>query len=498
MNRWVLWTLAILLCFATAVQVAAQAAGGVYYDLGVFAYEEGKFKEAETRLQKALEMNPQEPSVNHIMGKTLMAQERYKDAEKYLDTAWKNDPDLWGLAYDRAYLSFKLERYGEGADRFEKIVQADPANILASFYGGICLYRKARYRDARALLLSAAEKSPELKVKAFYYAALCDYHLNQDREAVQKLNFVRAYTESDRVKENADRWLNRIKAGQKADKPYELEIRLGYAYDSNVPLDSTEQDNYSASEQDDTAVLGYAGGSYNIVNRQDLKLGLGLSRSQCWYTELDAFNASETAGQLYGYSTSGSFFYGLRLRPILYQVDEEDFLLVYEAVPVLVYKLSNSWEFGGSYTFSANDYRQDVYEDRDGNSHEVYAAAKYNFSGEKGYTSAGIGYEDYAAESDAFDYGRLNLKFVLETETLWGLNLKVAGRFSVKTYKNEDEFENETRQDNHFEGVVSLKHRFFYDWLSLALEYDYYQNKSNMEDYSYSRQLAGIILLAEF
>ncbi|MEJ2096932.1 MAG: tetratricopeptide repeat protein, partial [Deltaproteobacteria bacterium] len=498
MNRWVLCALATLLCFATAVQVAAQTGGGVYYDLGVFAYEEGKFKEAESLLQKALGMHPQEPFANHIMGKTLMAQGRYKEAEKYLNAAWKNDPDLSGLAYDRAYLSFKLERYGEGADRFEKVIQADPNYILASFYGGICLYRKARYRDARTLLLSAAEKSPELKIEGFYYAALCDYYVGQERDAVEKLNFVKANTDSNEVKDNADRWLKRMETGKKIDKPYELEIRVGYAYDSNVPLDSTEQDNYTPSGQDDTALFGYAGGSYNVVNRQDMKLGLGLSRAQCRYNELDEFNASETAGQLFGYGSTKPFFYGLRLRPILYQVDEEDFLLVYEVVPMLVYKLSKTWEFGGSYTFSANDYRQDAYDERDGSSHEVYAAATYNFSGEKGYTSAGIGYEDYAAESNAFDFGRLTLKFVLETETLWDLTLRVAGRFSVKTYKNEDEFENETRQDNRFEGVVSLKHRFFYDWLSLSLEYDYYQNESNLEDYSYSRQLAGIILLAEF
>ena len=79
--------------------VHAQEAGSTYYDLGVFAYEDGDYKEAEINFKKALTADPGNPSYNHYMGKTYIKLNQFGEAEKYIDAAWRIDPDLPDLPY---------------------------------------------------------------------------------------------------------------------------------------------------------------------------------------------------------------------------------------------------------------------------------------------------------------------------------------------------------------------------------------------------------------
>jgi Tfp pilus assembly protein PilF len=496
MHRLLLCSLIALFLCSVGFQVEAQTAGSTYYDLGVFAYEEGNFNEAEIHFKKALEADPKDPSVNHYMGKTLMAQGRLKAAEGKLSYAWKKDPDLPDLAYDLAFVYYKMGKYRNGAAFFTEFVKMEPHHILANFYAGICLYKRGKFQEANTYLMAAAYMSPELKVKATYYSGICHFEMDQEEEASQKMIFVQANAESNEVKANAEKWLRRIREGRKIGKPYELEARIGFGYDDNAPLEPKDQDIFS--DESDTVLLGYVAGRYSFVNKPHVELGIGVSRSQSWYSELDELNTSETAGQLFGFYYADPFSYGISLRPVFYQVDEEDFLLIYQAIPQITYRFSRALLGRAFYTYSANDYRQDLYDDRDGSTHEVFADTIYNLSGDKGFFQCGIGYEDNTASEDEYDYGRLNIKLALQYDMAWELVLKLIGKFSNKTYKNEDPFENETRQDNHYEGSISLARKLFSDWLQIALEYHYIQNDSNMEDYEYTRQITGAVLIATF
>ena len=293
MHRLLLCSLMTLFLCSVSFQVGAQTAGSTYYDLGVFAYEEGKFKEAESYFEKALVTDPDDPSSIHYMGKTLMAQGRLKAAEKKLEQAWERDPELSGLAYDRAFLYYQMGKYGKGADLFTEFVKEEPKHILGNFYAGICLYKERRYQEANPYLEAAAAMSPELKVKASYYSGLCYFHMEQDQQASEKLTFVQANAESSDVRDNAAQYLKQIQEGRLIGKPYELEVRLGFAYDDNAPLEPKDQDIFS--DESDTVLLGYAAGKYSFINKPEMELGLGLSRSQSWYTDLDELNTSETA-----------------------------------------------------------------------------------------------------------------------------------------------------------------------------------------------------------
>ena len=127
MQRALSYVSVILVVLFLFLPANAAEQGDAYYDLGVFAYEEGDYEIAERDFKKALEFNPDNPFYNHFLGKTYLKTGRYREAMKYLDMAWKVSPDMSELKYDLAFLNFKMSNYSEAADLFAEIVDEERA-----------------------------------------------------------------------------------------------------------------------------------------------------------------------------------------------------------------------------------------------------------------------------------------------------------------------------------------------------------------------------------
>jgi tetratricopeptide (TPR) repeat protein len=372
--------------------------------------------------------------------------ERFAEAKAFIEKAWKGDPDMPDLSYDRAFLYYKMADYGKAAGLFQAVVKEEPSRILANFYCGVSLYRDRQYKAANPYLMTAADESPDLKAKADYYSGLCYYYMGQKAQAVGKLTYVKNNSDSQDVRDNADRWIQKIQAGKKVQKPYALESKLAYEYDDNVPLEPTDQDDLY-SEEKDSLILGYAAGQYNFVNQDTVIVGAGLSRFQTWHVELDEYDVSETALKLYGYYLTDTFTYGLKLVPSIYQLDGEDYLLTTQVKPEVSYAINQQVSLWLSYTYSSNDYRQSDFDDRDGSSHEVFLDAVYTLDGDRGYVLGGIGYEDNTASEDIYEYGRLTVRAGGSFDLVYALRLGVMGTYAGKTYKNDDPIEDKDWMD---------------------------------------------------
>lgn len=113
---------------------AIEERGGAYYDLGVFAFEDGDYEVAEKHLLKALEFAPDNPIYIHFLGKIYLRTGCYQKAMNYLDTAWKANPDLSELKYDMAFLKFKMSDDSRAPGLFAGIVDENPSNLLPHYY----------------------------------------------------------------------------------------------------------------------------------------------------------------------------------------------------------------------------------------------------------------------------------------------------------------------------------------------------------------------------
>ena len=85
--------LAFLFFMGGGVQALASETAGGYYDLGVYAYEDGNFQEAEGFFKKALAADPDNPVYRHYLGRVYLDTGRYVEAKEYLEAARERDPD---------------------------------------------------------------------------------------------------------------------------------------------------------------------------------------------------------------------------------------------------------------------------------------------------------------------------------------------------------------------------------------------------------------------
>jgi len=514
MYRILMVSLAVLFLVLTGNSASAQQATNAFYDEGIFAYEDGNYNIAETAFQKALDLDPQNPYANHFLGKTYIKMEQYKKAGKYIEKAWKLDAEMPDLAFDRAFLYYKLEKYGKAAALFKAVLEDEPARIMARFYCGVSLYRDRQYQKANPYLLAAVQGSPDLKVKAYYFSGLCHYYMDQQDQALERMNFVKTNTDSEEVRANAERWIQTIQAGKQERKPYKVELLIAYEYDDNVPLEpddpeeSIEDD--LPDDKEDFLISAYAAGEYNLVNQENFILGAGLSRYQSMHSELDEYDSSETSGKLYARYKAAPFSLGLQVAPKIYQLDGEDYLLKIEVNPTASYAFNQQWSLWLSYTYADKDYRdndteifKDVEMDRyDASSHEVFLDDVYILSNDMGFLLGGIGYEISTADENKYDYNRLTLRLGGSFNLPYEFRLGLLGSYAAKSYLEkewqDDDGDDAKREDARYKITVSLARQLYSDWLEIAAELTYTKNNSDISNYEYTRNQAGIGLIATF
>ena len=483
--------LAFLVLAAAGVQALAGESAGGYYDMGVYAYEDGKFQEAEGHFKKALAADPENPVYLHYLGRVYLQTDRYVDARKYLEAARDKDPDQPGLNYDLGLLYYKIEKYAMASEHLTTAADEDPSNVLAAYYGGICLYHQKRYDDAGPLFEAAAERSPSLKVNATYYAGVCDYHDGDINGAEEKFTYVKENAESSNDRANADKWLA-ILAQEERPKPWAIDLRLHYVYDDNVPLDPTGEEAVY-SDASDSGIYGYIAGQYNVINRSDFVLGAGIARGQIWYSDLTMFDMSDSNADIYTTYASGSWLFGLNYIPRLYTIDDEDYLLQHQIRPTLHWQPSRDFMTRLSYSYYLRDYRQN--DARDGNLHDIYLELFYHVFGGKGFVFGGLGYESSTSDDDVYDYNRPKAKAGLVTELGWKVRMDLELYFYIKEYPN---YPGETREDDKITGIVSFQRPVYWDWLYAIAEYNYTTNDSNVDRFEYQRNTVSLGLEAEF
>lgn len=495
MQRSLYFFLAILFVLCIHFPANGEEEGGrAYFDFGVFAYEDGAYGDAEENFQQALEFDPENPFYNHYLGKTYLKMERYQPAMSHLAKAWEINPEISGLKYDMAYLNYKMSYYRKAAELFSEIIKEEPENVLALYHGGITLFRLERYEEAIDYLVVAADISPNIMDNSYYYAGICYLKGGALKKAVEKFEYVRDHSESESLKEYAIRWLQATEKRKKAQRPYNIYLKVGYEYDDNVMLEPVDDNIYS--DEDDTLLVGYFSGGYDIINRRNFKMGAEYSHYQTMHDDLDEYDLTGSIGNVYARYSMAPVTFGLSYLPHYYWVDSDSFLMRHQLRSDVTWKVDSDLFTRLSYSYYRNNHFQD--DNRDGHTNEVFLDAYYILGVNKGYLFAGIGYEDNSASHADEYYEQLKTKVGISLKLFWGLDLSLTGRYYEQDYDNRDSFYGVKREDKKYKGSASLSRRIFYDWLSIVGDFSYTKNDSNIDDYEYERNVATLSLTALF
>jgi len=455
-----------------------------YYDLGVFAYDEGNYKESSSLLQKAVNLNPENARANFYLGQSYARMGQPGEAERYLTSAFSIDPQVPGLKYSLGILFFEKEEYEQALVKFEEVVTEDPADVLAIYYSGISRYKLGQYEAAGVSLLKAAEMSPTIEANGRYYAGICNYQRGLFDQAIKQFEHVADNADSEHLKKNAQLWVQAIRKNQASAKPYHLYLKTGYLYDDNVILEPANQD--IVSNESDHALMLYFSGKYDVIKHRRVTSGIGYSHYQSWYQDLDEYDLTGSMGNIYfNYKFSESWVLGVKYMPTYYWVDSESYLMQHQVNPSVLWMFDNFNAVDFSYSYYRNNYFTD--NSRDGHSNKLSADYSHNFSEIDGYVFCGIGYEIYSASAEDEDFSELRTLLGISYDIFEQTNITVYGNYYDKTYDHNDSIFNVTRDDSRYFASASITQNIWKQWMNVSAEYTYTKNNSNIADFDYER-----------
>lgn len=484
----------ILMLFCLFVFAASADEGRAYYDLGVFAFEDGDFETARANFEKALKLEPDNPFYHHFLGKTHLATDNYREARAHFNKAWKADPNIPGLKYDLAFLEYKTGNYPKGANEFASLVRVAPDNLLAAYYAGICHFYMERYKDALAYFLDTAEKSPTARTNASYYAGICYRKIGKTDRAVEKFEYVRDHAETGALKANAEKWLRVLKAEKREDRPFNLYAKLGWLYDDNVRLESDSAD--TVADDNDYAVEAFFSGTYRLVARDIFLAGVGYAHHQNWHNDLNDFDITASMPDFFVKYLVNPVTFGFSYRPSYYWVDSESYLRRHRLRPEVSWRIAENLGATFAYDYKDETHFQDP--GRDGHANAVSMDVSYGFPGGHGFVFGALGYDKYNASHPDFDYGQLRGKLGVSLLLPWKMTVGLNGRYYKKTYDNVDSSYNVERNDDKYAATLFVTRELSPSWLGVMAEYHYTDNRSNIDTFEYDRSVVAVSLTAEY
>lgn len=455
-----------------------------YYDLGVFAYEDGDFEESSTLLLKAVTLDPENARANYYLGQAYAKLDQPGEAEFYLTSAFFIDPQIPGLKYSLGILFFEKEDYEQALTKFEEVAAENPSDVLALYYSGISRYKLDQYETAEKELLKAAMMSPTIEGNGYYYAGICSYQLEHFDEAVKQFEHVVDVTDSKDLKNNSQSWIQSIRENRAAARPYSLYLKTGYVYDDNVVLEPADQD--IVSNESDHALMLYFSGNYDVIKDRQVTSGIGYSHYQSWYKDLDEYDLTGSMGNVYfNYQFTESWMIGVKYLPTYYWVDSKSFLMQHQINPSVLWMLDNYNAVDFSYSYYRNNYFTD--NSRDGHSNKISADYSHGFSEIDGYIFCGIGYEVYSASARDEDFSELRTFLGISYDIFAQMNITVYANYYDKAYDQQDLTFNIKRDDSRYFASASITQNIWKQWLNVSAEYTYTKNNSNIADYDYER-----------
>lgn len=202
-----------------------------YATLGFVAYRyEWNWHEAETNLQKSIQLKPNYPTAHHWLGEMLMASGRFTEAEAAYKKALELDPTSLIINTDLGYGLFLARRYDESIAQLQKTINLNQNFPLALY----CLADSYAYKNLPAesietfdkwLELTEVDSAERLKMKKAFrengYNAYQKARLDWSEEEAKQKNFTktdvaRFYAET-KDKENALQWLEKAQNARDAD-----------------------------------------------------------------------------------------------------------------------------------------------------------------------------------------------------------------------------------------------------------------------------------------
>jgi tetratricopeptide (TPR) repeat protein len=147
----------------------------------------GDYPGAETALKKAIELSPNDPQSEALLGWAMMLQEKYDDALLWFQKVLVRDPSNALARINVGYICLKKKIYGEAIEHLSRAIRLDndkKATLYAHFYLGLVYLERDMFEDAQTFFQKTIALGPNL-IEAYYELGRAFWFNGQQDEGIQ-------------------------------------------------------------------------------------------------------------------------------------------------------------------------------------------------------------------------------------------------------------------------------------------------------------------------
>jgi len=146
-----------MLVTALAVSAAAQETARQHADRGIQLAQSGNLQAAEAEFRSAVRLDPRDPQILGNLGTVLAMEGKLKESNPVLEKAIQLDPTAWVLRQYLAANLWQLHKPAEAKAQLQIILKAQPQNKQAIFLLGMVSENLKDYTAAARLLATVPE-----------------------------------------------------------------------------------------------------------------------------------------------------------------------------------------------------------------------------------------------------------------------------------------------------------------------------------------------------
>jgi tetratricopeptide (TPR) repeat protein len=146
----------------------------------------GDYEGAEQALMKALQLSPNDPQSESLLGWAQMLQDKFDDALLNFQKVLVREPQNALARINVGYICLKKRIFGEAIEHLSRAIRLDndkKATLYANFYLGLVYLERDMFEDAQTFFQKTITLGPNL-IEAYYELGRAYWFNGQREEAV--------------------------------------------------------------------------------------------------------------------------------------------------------------------------------------------------------------------------------------------------------------------------------------------------------------------------
>lgn len=495
------------------------------YDLsiskGLIEFGKGHYEKAAQQFERALEADPDDFDARDYLGQSLLRLKKHEEALKIFRHLVEADPSSGRALLGLGVAQISLGQYDAALNSLKTAEGTLPDNPLIYYYQGLVYHQLKAFHQSPALFSRAMALSPDLTASARYYTGVAYYQQGLLEAAHKEFQEAIASGEPEsELARSAREFLEYRSEPPKEPRKWDLSLSLSGQYDTNVvllPIGTQPPGGQTGiSRKDDFRATFYARGEYRPLQTKDWTAGATYGFYQSVHRTLSVFDVEDHSPSLFVMRQMGTVQARFQYVFDYVKVGQSPYLIAHAIQPIVTIAEGDNKFTQFQFRYQHKDFQHGRFEGnsfRDGKNWLAGVTQYVYFAQGAGHYHMGYTYDtdrtgggspSFAAAGDQtsadWAYKAHRISAAVTFPSMLTINPSVAFDYYRQEYDNPNSFSTTgtTRRRDHILFFTGTLGRDLTDSISLALEYNYTRDTSNVSTFDYARSIYSLTLSGRF